>query len=147
MTPLPLRLVRSRQQRCLHAVAGFAAAAAAIAAPWPWGAFGLVWLIAAAWMTQRRVLPLGIDGCDDGTVLLRWPDGSASPAAIAPASRVGVWLIALQFVSERGRCALVLWPDSADSETLRQWRIWLRWERPAVLRRIERRLGEAPQPS
>ncbi|WP_432720075.1 hypothetical protein R0381_003455 [Jeongeupia wiesaeckerbachi] len=137
MTPLPLRLVRSRQQSGLHALALAGAVAAAIVTPWPWRAAGLVWLCGATLLLRRRRQPIGLAACDDGSLSLHWPDGSSSAATLAPSSRVGVWLIALQLSGERGTTSLVLWPDSADAESLRQWRIWLRWARPAVLRRLQ----------
>ncbi|MBM3115478.1 protein YgfX [Jeongeupia naejangsanensis] len=137
MTPLPLRLVRSRQQRWLHAFALIGAVAAAIATPWPWSAAGLLWLcVAVLLLLRRRRHPVGLAACDDGSVSLYWPDGSSSAATLAASSRVGVWLIALGLKDGQGTTFLVLWPDSADAESLRQWRIWLRWTRPAILRRM-----------
>ncbi|GHD58594.1 hypothetical protein GCM10007350_08700 [Jeongeupia chitinilytica] len=132
---MPLQLRPSRQARLVHAAAFVAAAAAALASSW--AVVGLLWLAAGWVLTRRRVQPAAIAACDDGTLVLHWQDGRISPATLGPASRVGIWLVSLQFIGGRGRIALVLWPDSADIEALRQWRVWLRWERPAILRRLQ----------
>ncbi|AOX99044.1 protein YgfX [Jeongeupia sp. USM3] len=129
---MSLRLRPSRLRRRLAVVVGLAAIASAAASPWPWNLAGAVWLAIAAWFERRRVAPAGIAARDDGTVVLEWPDGLTTPARILPSSRVGLWLVALRLDGAHGRSSLLLWPDSADAETLRQWRIWLCWARPGL---------------
>jgi hypothetical protein len=60
----------------------------------------------------------------------RWQDGSGRwcPAEIRPGSYVSAWLVVVDLSGPGGaRRSLVLLPDCAASEDLRQLRVWLRW--------------------
>lgn len=68
----------------------------------------------------------------DGRVALIGADGAQHEADLLPSSRVMGWLVVLHLRHPAGREQVVLWPDSAPAEVLRQWRVWLRWQVPAL---------------
>lgn len=105
------------------------AAGVTLLLPFPW--WGLLGLIAGSlywrllrdpyWFTQLQALA-------DGRVLLTWASGEQDEATIVAGGLVTPWLIVLPLHCEQGkRLRLLLWPDSAPAEILRQWRVWLRW--------------------
>ena len=53
--------------------------------------------------------------------------GRVELMVLLPSSVVTDVLIVLHLKSQQKKLAVVLWPDSASSEVLRQWRVWLRW--------------------
>ena len=60
----------------------------------------------------------------------RWQDGPGQwhEAEIRPGSYVSGWLVVLNLGSRSGRgLSVVVLPDSAATEELRQLRVWLRW--------------------
>ena len=98
----------------------FLALAAGIALAWAWH---------LAQALQRgghcvRVLELDAKGS------ARWRDRSARwhEAEVLPSSYVSSWLVVVNLGAggRRGR-SLVLLPDCAPAEDLRQLRVWLRW--------------------
>lgn len=98
----------------------FLPVAAGIALAWAWH-------LAQALQRGRRslrVLELGAKGS------ARWQDGSRQwhEDEILPSSYVSSWLVVVNLGAggRRGR-SLVLLPDCAAAEELRQLRIWLRW--------------------
>ncbi|WP_028455119.1 hypothetical protein [Chitinilyticum litopenaei] len=75
------------------------------------------------WRTGWRALAMTPDG-----VLVHAAGTAARTLSIQPDSRVLAGLIVLSLRDQRGSLRLVLWPDSAAPDLLRQWRVWLLWE-------------------
>ena len=66
--------------------------------------------------------------CSEGGFQLFDAQGGELSAHLLPSSVVTPLLIVLHFEDEfKHKINLVLWPDSAPAESLRQWRVWLRW--------------------
>jgi len=118
----------------LTVVAGAALASAWISLPAP--AFVTVAAgIALAWawhlaqaLRQGRGCPRALELDAQGTA--RWQDGSRQwhEAEVLDSSYVSGWLVVVNLGASgrRGR-SLVLLPDCAAAEELRQLRVWLRW--------------------
>lgn len=98
----------------------FAAVAAGIALAWTWH-------LAQALQRGRRP-PRALELDAQGTA--RWQDGSRQwhEAEVLDSSYVSDWMVVVNLGAggRRGR-SLVLLPDCAAAEELRQLRIWLRW--------------------
>lgn len=139
MIPAPLMLASSRwEKRWLYFSHAFAALACTFS-PWLWGILLLV-----AFSLSRHLHPpvvsalLALPG---GLVRLTLSDGKEADAELLPTSRVLGSLMVLHFSHEGRRINLVLWPDSAPAEVLRQWRVWLRWQWPL----LQKKAGQDPQ--
>lgn len=68
----------------------------------------------------------------DGRIRLMMAEGKEVDFVLLPSSRVLGVLMVLHLQGDGQRVNIVLWPDSAPAECLRQWRIWLRWQWPAL---------------
>ncbi|WP_297573788.1 protein YgfX [uncultured Deefgea sp.] len=69
-----------------------------------------------------------VRACSAGDFQLFDAQGGELSAHLLPSSVVTPLLIVLHFEDEfKHKINLVLWPDSAPVESLRQWRVWLRW--------------------
>ena len=98
----------------------FLPAAAGIALAWIWH------LAPALQLGRRAVRALAIAPKGD----VRWQDGAGrwAEAAIGAGSFVSSWLVVVTLATAgHGSRALVLLPDCAAAEELRQLRVWLRW--------------------
>lgn len=139
MIPAPLMLASSRwEKRWLYFSHAFAALACTFS-PWLWGISLLV-----AFSLYRHLHPPVVSALlalPDGLVRLTLSDGKEADAELLPSSRVLGSLMVLHFVSEGRQINLVLWPDSAPAEVLRQWRVWLRWQWPL----LQKKAGQDPQ--
>lgn len=80
-------------------------------------------LAAAGSILQLRLEP-------DCTCTYQTRDGSFKEASLLGSSMVTPWLIVLNFSSDKRWLArhVVIFPDSADEETLRKLRVLLRWK-------------------
>ena len=100
--------------------AAFLPVAAGIAIAWAWN------LAPALRRGKRSVCALELAA--DGSA--RWQDGSGQwhDAHILPSSYVSGWLVVMNLgAGSRSVRPLVLLPDCAPAEELRQLRVWLRW--------------------
>lgn len=77
------------------------------------------------WRSGERVCVLRMQ--DSGEVEVHDHQGRVELMVLLPSSVVTDVLIVLHLKSQQKKLAVVLWPDSASSEVLRQWRVWLRW--------------------
>ncbi len=64
---------------------------------------------------------------ESGDVEVHDYHGRIDVMQVLPSSVVTEILMVLHLKSERQKLAIVLWPDTAPPEVLRQWRVWLRW--------------------
>jgi toxin CptA len=88
-------------------------------------ATGLLAGMAQAWR-QQKSRPLGLRISQSGQMEILLDDWQA--ANIQGQAVVLPWLISLTAILENGAAKkLVLWPDSADADTLRKLRVWLKW--------------------
>ena len=77
------------------------------------------------WQKKELVISLGVQ--ESGEVEVCFRQGQTELMRLLPSSVVTDVLIVLHLQNAQRRLALVLWPDSAPSEVLRQWRVYLRW--------------------
>ncbi|AZN36065.1 protein YgfX [Iodobacter ciconiae] len=135
MNPAPLVLTSSVWElRCLylsHAVA----ALACVFSPSLWAITLVVAFSLYRSLYRKPPAPRSVMALPDGQLRLAMGDGKEVDAALLPSSRVLGSLIILHLVGEGRRINLVLWPDSAPAECLRQWRVWLRWQWPVLQKR------------
>jgi hypothetical protein len=98
----------------------FLPAAAGIALAW-------IWYLAPALQLGRRAVH-ALEIAPKGDV--RWQDGSGrwAEAAIVDGGFVSSWLVVVTLATKgHDSRALVLLPDCAATDELRQLRVWLRW--------------------
>lgn len=138
MNPTDLLLRQSRLAGFCLIGLHLAAILAAFCLPLAWclsalAGIGMHWL----WQSRRHGLPVSLHILHDGQVELTWPDGRQQTGVFRKSTVVTSRLIILHLADEGRRIFVVLWPDSADKEVLRQWRVWLRWKLPAMQRRLE----------
>ncbi|WP_027468143.1 protein YgfX [Deefgea rivuli] len=94
--------------------------------------FGVILLI-PLWFYWRSIEPIAVLVAQaSGEVELLDLQGNVELMRLLPTSVVTSGLMVLHLQGENRRRVLVLWPDSAPAETLRQWRVWLRWVWPAL---------------
>ena len=77
------------------------------------------------WRKQEPVASLRVQ--ESGEVEVCFRQGVVEVMCLLPSSVVTGVLIVLHLQNEQRRLALVLWPDTAPAEVLRQWRVYLRW--------------------
>ena len=141
MIPAPLMLASSRwEKRWLYLSHAFAALAC-VFSPWLWGMALLVAFSLYRHLHAPASLVCGLAALPDGSVRLTLSDGKEADAELLSSSRVLGMLMVLHFTCEARRINLVLWPDSAPAEVLRQWRVWLRWQWPL----LQKKAGQDPQ--
>ncbi|HSC79878.1 MAG TPA: protein YgfX [Chitinolyticbacter sp.] len=107
------------------------AALVAFSLPLWWCVGSLVAIAISASSAARQPMAGTLSAPGDGTL---WLDSGSGAVLIdvLPGSLVTASLVVLRYRNESGqRGALTLWPDSADADSLRRLRIWLRWQRPA----------------
>lgn len=63
----------------------------------------------------------------DGRLGILDGDGTFVRGSVARASRVLGWLTVLLVLTDQGRRALVILPDSLDRDQYRKLRVWLKW--------------------
>lgn len=137
MTPVSLRIVTSRlAERCLL---GLHLTALCVALFLPlWWCFAAIMglLVHFFWLRRAAAGPNEMRALPDGRLELRWPDGQSRSVDILPSSLITPAVMVLHLHLDSGRTHLVLWPDSAERDVLRMWRIWLCWDLPALKRRL-----------
>ncbi|WP_051710827.1 protein YgfX [Andreprevotia chitinilytica] len=130
--PPSLLLNPSKQARYLGLFLHVAALIVAVCLPLSWMVFALLLVVASFWLARRsRPQPQRLEALPDGLVRIRWPDGRTLDATVHVSTRVTSWITVLQLDAEKLRTTLLLWPDSAAADPLRQWRVWLRWSQPS----------------
>ncbi|SFN33841.1 hypothetical protein SAMN05660284_01247 [Formivibrio citricus] len=138
MIPAPLLLSPSRFAR--YGLIGLHLAAAGVACllPMPWRAAALAAVILHGLWHCLRSTPevISLQALPEGRVAVFMASGERLEAECLPSSRIVSKLIVLHLRHAAGRQDVLLWPDCAPAEILRQWRVWLRWGLPAVLRKM-----------
>ena len=145
MTPIELHFTPSRYiQRLLYvlyALAGITALSL------PWLICLTAWFGMAAyffWQWRNPAIGGYLQAQPDGQVILNI-NGCHYQAEILPSSVITAWVMVLHLRLEKGKTSLVVGPDSAADDALRQWRTWLRWTVPALQRRADKLLtGQEP---
>ena len=136
MIPAPILLTPScRARYCLlglHLTA--VGVVALLPRPWSLGALAVI-ALHLLWALRPRLQVASLQALPEGKVAIFMANGERLEAELLPSSRITAWLMVLHLRHGTGRQDLVLWPDSAPQEVLRQWRVWLRWELPAQRKR------------
>lgn len=138
MKPLAVSLRPSRLLALLLGCACLGAVALVLLLPLPgWGkALALAVMLGSGWHALRRHAwlrapqsILGIEVNVRGELRCSTPGQDWQLADVLGSSTVTPWLVVLNLRFEGRRLArhVVLLPDSADAESLRQLRVWLRW--------------------
>lgn len=110
----------------------FAAFGVAALLPRPW--FFLAWAVIALhlpWVLRARQQVVSLQVLPEGKIAVFMLNGKRLDAELLPSSRITSWLMVLHLRHDEGRIDLLVLPDSAPAEALRQWRVWLRWDLPA----------------
>lgn len=66
---------------------------------------------------------------ESGGIELQFSQGQVATMQVLPSSVVTAHFIVLHLANAERRVNLVVWPDSAPAEVLRQWRIYLLWSK------------------
>lgn len=143
MLPPPLQIKSSGIAKQGVVVLFLAALLTAFCLPFWWCITALCLLSVQAYLLSRprgsldamQILP-------DGKVQLSWKGGVMQQAEILPSSVLTAFVMALHLRVDGKRLAIVLWPDSADRQLLRQWRVWLLWEFTSLQRRLKVKSGK-----
>ncbi|MFC7421464.1 protein YgfX [Iodobacter arcticus] len=132
MIPAPLVLAPSLWERRWLYLSHACAAFACLFSPWLWA----ITLVVAFSLYRSLYLKPSASSCvmalADGSIRLTYADGKEVDAVLLPSSRVMGGLIVLHLIGDARPIDLVIWPDSAPAESLRQWRVWLLWQWPAL---------------
>lgn len=137
MTPPELRIIPSHMARHGSLVLHLLAASTALLLPLIWSIPALLFVLAHfIWDRRRPALPCDLQILPDGRVSLIRCNMPTQSADILPSSLITSWLMVLHLRTDAGRIHLSLWPDSAERDALRQWRVWLRWSLPTLRRRL-----------
>lgn len=91
-------------------------------------------VLASLWWHWRQLPPVQQIQClasGEQEVTLR--NGIKCAMRILPTSVLTAHVLVLHLRGEGKSVYLVLWPDSANAEVLRQWRVYLRWIWPSTL--------------
>ncbi len=137
MIPPALHIAPSRLARRWLLILHLAAAGTALLLPVFWCFTALLFvLIHFAWSHHPPLPPDYLQVLPDGRVAITRAGADQQQADILPSSLITAWLIVLHLRTDTNRQYLLLWPDSADRDALRQWRAWLRWSLPALRRRL-----------
>ncbi len=134
MSPAPLVLVPSSWERRWLYLSHACAALACAFSPWLWAITLVVAFSLYRSIYHQPPMPYGVVALPDGSIRLILADGRELNADLQPSSRVLGGLIILHLLADTQRTNLLLWPDSAPSEILRQWRVWLLWQWPVLHR-------------
>lgn len=129
IAPAPLALRESRwQRRFLWFLHGLAALTAA-ALPQPWLLLALGWVGASYCRTAWPAPQLcELAWLEDGQLSWRFDDGRQGAGRLLPGSLLTAHFCLLLIQTEAGLLRCPIWPDRADSQSLRRWRIYLRWK-------------------
>lgn len=126
-----------------YSLIGLHLAAAGVACllplPWKTGALAAIAMY-LVWNYRLQNQIVSLQALPEGRIAVFMASGEQIETDVLPSSRVISWLMVLHLRHDAGRYNLVLWPDSAPAEILRQWRVWLRWGLPAVQRKMQ--IGE-----
>ncbi|MDW5415928.1 protein YgfX [Iodobacter sp. CM08] len=132
MSPAPLVLFPSRWEKRWLYLSHSGAALACLFSPWLWAITLVVAFSLFCSLKRRRLLVVSLQALTDGALRLTLADGQTLDAQLLPSSRVLGALMVLHLQCDAQRIHLLLWPDSAVAENLRQWRVWLRWQWPKL---------------
>ncbi|MGL6041296.1 MAG: protein YgfX [Deefgea sp.] len=89
----------------------------------------LLFFLVFYWRRKEMISQLLV--LESGELEVRDQQGQVEIMRVLPSSVVTEMLVVLHLKNERRKLAVVVWPDSAPSEVLRQWRVWLRWTWPS----------------
>ncbi|MCF8177059.1 MAG: hypothetical protein K9J74_00985 [Sulfuritalea sp.] len=118
-------------QSVAHAVAGLSVLAANIS---PWLAVVILIAIGASLARQGRQQELErLIFHGDGRIEIVGSDETVIESRMHPHTLVWSFLVVLLYRQNNRVRSIVLLPDSADYDELRQLRIWLRWRPSAVI--------------
>ncbi len=112
----------------LMALLGYLAivlAALPLAIKWALAA-GVATALGSALLRHRSAPPRLLLGRQGG-LQLRTGSGEWMAASVLPDSFVSIWLCVVRLQADGKRRTLTLLPDSAEAESLRRLRVWLRW--------------------
>lgn len=137
MSPAPLVLIPSLWERRWLYFSHAAAALACVSSPWLWAITLVVAFSFYRSIYHRPPMPYSVMALPDGLIRLTLVDGKELDAALQPSSRVLGGLIVLHLLVDTQRINLLLWPDSAPSDSLRQWRVWLLWQWPVLQKKAQ----------
>ncbi|MDR3410607.1 MAG: hypothetical protein P4L87_06640 [Formivibrio sp.] len=137
MNPPELHIIPSRLAWRGLLVLHLAAVVVALMLPLLWCAVAL-FLVSAhfVWLRRSPTASSFLQVLPDGRVSLAGIGSNPQQAEILPSSLITAWLIILHLRTDTGRLYLLLWPDSAEEDSLRRWRVWLRWSLPTLQRRL-----------
>jgi toxin CptA len=137
MSPAPLVLVPSCWERRWLYLSHACAALACVFSPWLWAITLVVAFSLYRSLYRRPRMPSSVMAMPDGLIRLAFADGKELDSTLQPSSRVLGGLIILHLLADTQRINLLLWPDSAPSECLRQWRVWLLWQWPVLYKNMQ----------
>ncbi|WP_373975050.1 hypothetical protein NT239_15645 [Chitinibacter sp. SCUT-21] len=105
---------------------------------WPMAlALDGVLVLSLFWQWRRENLVSSIQCLPDGVMQVQLSEGTSHLMELQPSSVLTAQVLVLHLKGENKRINFVVWPDSADAEVLRQWRIYLRWMWPNAVRRAK----------
>ncbi|QLG87970.1 hypothetical protein HQ393_06665 [Chitinibacter bivalviorum] len=140
MTPAVLKInpVPSRWQRgfllALHGVSCCVVWALA----WPQALVLSGGVMLSLWWHWRQPVKISQLQClPDGLCVVRYANGQELEMALQASSVLTSHVMVLHLKGDGARAQVLLWPDSADAEVLRQWRVYLRWIWPGLQRKKE----------
>lgn len=137
MTPPELLIIPSRLAWRCSLLLHLLAAGTALLLPLIWSVPAVLFvLVHFVWNRRSSSLVASLQLLPDGRVALVRAGTTPQPADILPSSLITSWLMVLHLRTDAGRIHLPLWPDSAERDALRQWRVWLRWSLPVLQRRL-----------
>ncbi|WP_410497969.1 protein YgfX [Chitinibacter sp. S2-10] len=102
---------------------------------WPWASAMSALLLASLYWHWRKPEKIRQIQClPEGLLSVTLLDGRAVEMTIRPTSVLTAHVLVLHLRGDGIKQNIVLWPDSADAEVLRQWRVYLRWIWPSFAR-------------
>jgi hypothetical protein len=132
MSPAPLVLLPSRWERRWLYLSHCGAAFACLFSPWLWAITLVVAFSLFRSLRRPRLVVVSLQALTGGEIRLTLADGQSQDGQLLPSSRVLGAVMILHLQCDAQRIHLLLWPDSAKAESLRQWRVWLRWQWPKL---------------
>jgi toxin CptA len=92
----------------------------------------LLILVSVLWQWRQRPAVKQLQCLPDGGIEVETFAGMRYQVAVLPSSVLTAHVVVLHLKGDGKRLNLVIWPDSADAEVIRQWRVYLRWIWPAL---------------